>query len=232
MNDITKNIPVGIFIGRFQPIHLGHIDAIKYALSNCEKLVIIIQKQYLYRTAKNFFYYNEVIDMIKLCFTKEELYNENGQEIKFHCIIYTISTQEEMEEIFKLRNYSRPVPDFILSPPLGKQQLIREINRFMMELPLTKLPKPGSNVNRPHINIAVFMKYLTDSELLNQCQTLHDFSIKFWEINEKIRKNSLPEDYRKKHKITSNMLEIINKNTSPKIFIGLCTDYSRFDDLL
>lgn len=37
-----KKYKVGVFIGRFQPFHLGHLEAIKQALQICDKLVIVI----------------------------------------------------------------------------------------------------------------------------------------------------------------------------------------------
>ncbi len=32
----------GLYVGRFQPFHLGHLDAIKYAIKEVEELVIVI----------------------------------------------------------------------------------------------------------------------------------------------------------------------------------------------
>lgn len=165
----------------------------------------------------------------------EELYNETKKDIPFYCIIYTVSSKEEMEEIFKIRNYNIPLPDFIISPPIGKQDLIREISRFMMDLPLTKIGKSGSKTRRPNIDLNRFMDFLTDSELLNQCQIIEDFTAVFWKINEKIRKNRNKEDFLKTHNISENMLKTIEdkcSNYECKIFIGLYTDYSKFDDLL
>ncbi len=37
-----KKYKVGIFIGRFQPFHLGHLEAIKQALQICDRLIVII----------------------------------------------------------------------------------------------------------------------------------------------------------------------------------------------
>lgn len=33
---------IGVFIGRFQPIHDGHVSALKQAASRCERLVILV----------------------------------------------------------------------------------------------------------------------------------------------------------------------------------------------
>jgi hypothetical protein len=166
----------------------------------------------------------------------EELYIETKKDIPFHCIIYTISTKEEMEEIFKLRNYNIPVPHFIMFPPTGKQELIREINKFMWDdLPLIKMPRSGSKIYRPYIDLNRFMEYLTDSELLNQCEKIEDFITIFWKINEKIRRNKNKEEFKKNHNISNKMLETIKDKCSDydkNLFIGLYTDYSKFDDLL
>jgi len=35
-----KKYKLGLLIGRFQPFHLGHLRAVQYAASKCEKLVI------------------------------------------------------------------------------------------------------------------------------------------------------------------------------------------------
>jgi nicotinamide-nucleotide adenylyltransferase len=32
----------GLYVGRFQPFHLGHLDAIKYVLSEVDELVVVI----------------------------------------------------------------------------------------------------------------------------------------------------------------------------------------------
>jgi nicotinamide-nucleotide adenylyltransferase len=32
----------GLYVGRFQPFHIGHLDAIKYALENVDELVVVI----------------------------------------------------------------------------------------------------------------------------------------------------------------------------------------------
>ncbi|HLN89981.1 MAG TPA: adenylyltransferase/cytidyltransferase family protein, partial [Candidatus Binatia bacterium] len=32
----------GLYVGRFQPFHLGHLDAIKYVLKEVDELVIVI----------------------------------------------------------------------------------------------------------------------------------------------------------------------------------------------
>ncbi|MCD6445393.1 nicotinamide-nucleotide adenylyltransferase [Candidatus Bathyarchaeota archaeon] len=45
----------GLFVGRFQPFHLGHSAAIKYALKNVDELVVVIgSAQYSHRKENPF----------------------------------------------------------------------------------------------------------------------------------------------------------------------------------
>lgn len=45
----------GLYVGRFQPFHLGHLDAIKYALKEADELVIVIgSAQYSHNTNNPF----------------------------------------------------------------------------------------------------------------------------------------------------------------------------------
>ena len=56
---------VGLYIGRFQPFHTGHIEAIKYALDKVDELIIVIgSSQYSY-TLENPFTTGERISMVR-----------------------------------------------------------------------------------------------------------------------------------------------------------------------
>jgi nicotinamide-nucleotide adenylyltransferase len=58
-------IKVGLYIGRFQPFHTGHTEAIKYALKKVDELIIAIgSAQYSY-TLDNPFTTGERITMIR-----------------------------------------------------------------------------------------------------------------------------------------------------------------------
>ena len=54
----------GLFIGRFQPFHLGHLDAIKFALSNVENLWIGIGSSNKSNEKRNPFTADERKEMI------------------------------------------------------------------------------------------------------------------------------------------------------------------------
>lgn len=57
---------LGIFMGRFQPVHNGHTALITDALLSCKKLIILVGSDSCIRTNKNPFLSNERIDMIKM----------------------------------------------------------------------------------------------------------------------------------------------------------------------
>lgn len=55
----------GLFVGRFQPFHLGHLATVKFALSRLEELIIIIGSAQTSHEIKNPFTAGERIQMIK-----------------------------------------------------------------------------------------------------------------------------------------------------------------------
>jgi nicotinamide-nucleotide adenylyltransferase len=55
----------GLYVGRFQPFHLGHLDAIKYALKEIDELVIVIGSAQYSHTANNPFTAGERIVMVR-----------------------------------------------------------------------------------------------------------------------------------------------------------------------
>lgn len=56
---------VGLFIGRFQPFHKGHLEAAKYALKSVDMLVIVVGSAQKSHEARNPFTAGERISMIK-----------------------------------------------------------------------------------------------------------------------------------------------------------------------
>ena len=55
----------GLFIGRFQPFHLGHIAAIKFAFSKVDELIIVIGSSQTSYEPENPFTAGERLTMIK-----------------------------------------------------------------------------------------------------------------------------------------------------------------------
>jgi nicotinamide-nucleotide adenylyltransferase len=55
----------GLYVGRFQPFHLGHLDAIKYALKEAADLVIVIGSAQYSHNANNPFTAGERLVMVR-----------------------------------------------------------------------------------------------------------------------------------------------------------------------
>lgn len=53
------------FIGRFQPLHIGHVEVIQEALKQAERVVVLIGSSNQPRTSKNPWLYQERADMIE-----------------------------------------------------------------------------------------------------------------------------------------------------------------------
>ncbi|GBC74718.1 Bifunctional NMN adenylyltransferase/Nudix hydrolase [archaeon HR06] len=62
---------IGVYIGRFQPFHLGHLEAVKYALSQVDFLYIIIGSAEKSHEFQNPFTIGERINMIKMSLEEE-----------------------------------------------------------------------------------------------------------------------------------------------------------------
>lgn len=77
MND---NIKVGVFLARFQPLHNAHLHIIKTALSECDKVVIMLGSSNKKATIRNPFdftlRYNLLMDALKDndCIDKIDIY--------------------------------------------------------------------------------------------------------------------------------------------------------------
>ena len=55
----------GLYVGRFQPFHLGHLDAIKYALKEVDELVIVIGSAQYSHNVNNPFTAGERLVMVR-----------------------------------------------------------------------------------------------------------------------------------------------------------------------
>ncbi|MEM2960102.1 MAG: nicotinamide-nucleotide adenylyltransferase [Candidatus Bathyarchaeia archaeon] len=73
-----------LYVGRFQPFHLGHLEAVKYILSNAMELVIVIGSAQESHTLENPFTAGERVYMIRLAL------NEIGVDTSRYYIIPVI----------------------------------------------------------------------------------------------------------------------------------------------
>jgi nicotinamide-nucleotide adenylyltransferase len=59
-------LTTGLYIGRFQPFHLGHLEAVKHILGKVDELVIVVGSAHESHTIENPFTAGERITMIRL----------------------------------------------------------------------------------------------------------------------------------------------------------------------
>ena len=61
-----RDMKVGILVGRFQPLHKGHVKAIEFARNNSEKLFVIVGSAEKSNQKRNPFSFEERKKMIDL----------------------------------------------------------------------------------------------------------------------------------------------------------------------
>jgi nicotinamide-nucleotide adenylyltransferase len=59
-------LTTGLYVGRFQPFHLGHLEAVKHILGKVDELVIVVGSAHDSHTIDNPFSAGERITMIRL----------------------------------------------------------------------------------------------------------------------------------------------------------------------
>ena len=155
-----------------------------------------------------------------------------GIIVKFHIIVYNCEHYSDMLEIFQVRNFNIPIPEYIKrSNNLEERNLCKTINEWINE-------KEGFDIeskSRPKVNINKFMDSIIDmieeDEFKNRnITTLDDFK-KFYRKQNKIIKEKLKDDdekFLKKNKgISDNMRK---KAKDCNVYIGLLLnldDWSR-----
>jgi nicotinamide-nucleotide adenylyltransferase len=123
------NMPkMGIFIGRFQPFHEGHLMVIKDALTQCKELIIAIGSAQISHTKDNPFTAGERYSMIREVLKNEKLLDR--------CHIIPI------EDINRNTNYISHVqsftPEFTIA--FGRNPLIERLFKEKI-ITFRKIPK-------------------------------------------------------------------------------------------
>ena len=68
---MSSKADFGVFIGRFQPLHLGHEHTIRHALDRVERLIVLVGSANLARNPRNPFSYDERVAMLRAAFRHE-----------------------------------------------------------------------------------------------------------------------------------------------------------------
>ncbi|MCD6369570.1 MAG: nicotinamide-nucleotide adenylyltransferase [Thermoproteales archaeon] len=82
----------GLFIGRFQPFHLGHLEALKWILSREDRVVIGIGSSQYSHTHKNPFTLGERIEMIWRVLKQEGILDK--------CLFASIPDTDEVHSLW------------------------------------------------------------------------------------------------------------------------------------
>ena len=102
-----KSYQYGIYIGRFQPFHLGHLRTLKLALEQSEKVVLILGSHRVAPNIRNPWSAAERIQMIRACLKPEDrdrisflavrdwLYSDN---------LWLASVQRQVSEVMPMSN--------------------------------------------------------------------------------------------------------------------------------
>ncbi len=70
-------LTTGLFVGRFQPFHKGHLATVKFALGKVDQLVIVVGSAQKSHESRNPFTAGERIRMIKESLDSEKVYTSN-----------------------------------------------------------------------------------------------------------------------------------------------------------
>jgi bifunctional NMN adenylyltransferase/nudix hydrolase len=70
---MTKEYQFGIYIGRFQPFHLGHLQTLKLALDKAEQIILILGSHRAAPDIRNPWTSDERIEMIRSCLSADDL---------------------------------------------------------------------------------------------------------------------------------------------------------------
>lgn len=150
-------------------------------------------------------------------------YKESKVPIPFPIIIYDVRTSEEMGDIFRLRNKSVKVPDFILEAEDGQISLLKECRQYLLSLPLFV---DKSRCNRPSIPVDRFMDAFVESSQWDTVSCIEDFRAAITRVNNRLyRLYEKSSEERKMEKISDTMWETVNSKKGGKICLGLPRDF-------
>jgi bifunctional NMN adenylyltransferase/nudix hydrolase len=87
-----------IFIGRFQPFHIGHESVIRKALALSDKVIVLVGSAYQPRTVRNPWDFNEREGFMRLAFSEEE----NRRILAFPLLDQTYNNQLWIKSVQQL----------------------------------------------------------------------------------------------------------------------------------
>lgn len=131
----------GLFVGRFQPPHLGHIHAVKQALRECDELIIVIGSAQYSHTFENPFTAGERVEMLRRAL------REKGIELSKTIIIPVPDIGEHALWVSKVVSLTPPFTTVYTNNPLV-QRLFEEAGYEVKQIVLFKREKEMGTIIR------------------------------------------------------------------------------------
>ena len=147
----------GLFIGRFQPPHLGHLHAIKQALEECDELIIVIGSSQYSHTFENPFTAGERFEMIRL------MLKDGGVDLSKVIIIPVPDVGEHSLWVSRIESYCPRFDVIYTNNPLV-QRLFKEAGYEVKELKLYRREvEMGTIIRKKIINGDLWEDFVSKS---------------------------------------------------------------------
>jgi len=119
----------GLYVGRFQPLHIGHLDAIKYVLTKVDELVVVIGSAQYSHTSYNPFTAGERLTMIHRTLV------ESGLDSSKYWIVPVPDVHLHMLWVSAVEGYTPKFSSVFSNEPLTRR-LFMEAGYKVKRLPL------------------------------------------------------------------------------------------------
>lgn len=152
---------------------------------------------------------------------------EKNIPIPFHCLIYVVTSQEELEQIFLIRNKNVPLADFLKILNEEKKSLLKIIISFL-ESNYKEVFRYDKKI-RPFIDINTFIENFRSSRLYSIIENITEFVDVFNMLNQECytKVATMSEKDRKKYGISDPMISFWSTHG---IYIGFDKNYEIFSD--
>lgn len=156
-----------------------------------------------------------------------EVTMERNLPIPFHCLIYLVTSQEELEEVFLIRNKNVPLADFLKSLNEEKSSLLKVIVSFL-ETNYKEIFRYDKKV-RPYIEINTFIEHFRSSRLYSIIENISQFVDVFNMLNQECytKVMTMTEKERKKYGVSDSMISVWSNNG---VYIGFDKNYEFFSE--
>jgi len=112
---MVKERKVGLYIGRFQPFHNGHLQAVKSILAEVDEVIIVIGYAQLSHTETNPFTAGERLSMIRLSL------NEAGVDPGGYLTVTVPFDESNSVYVSRITSYTPEFNDVYSNDPLIRQ---------------------------------------------------------------------------------------------------------------